>query len=172
MNSFWKIGSLFTLVWALTFTTTTQAQKFGYLNSAAILAEMPEVKQADANLEALQKQLQKKGQGMVELLQKDYGLIQKRIENGELSPKQQEEEAAKLKAREQEIGQFEQDMAKQLQDKRNELLQPIYDKVNKAISDVAKENGFQFIFDQGVLLYSEESQDVSKMVKAKLGINP
>lgn len=172
MNSFWKIGSLFTLVWALTFTTTAQAQKFGYLNSAAILSEMPEVKQADANLEALQKQLQKKGQGMVEQLQKDYTAIQQRIERGELSPKQQEEEAAKLKAREQEIGQFEQDMAKQLQDKRNELLQPIYDKVNKAIADVAKENGFQFIFDQGVLLYSEDTQDVSKLVKAKLGINP
>ena len=37
-----------------------QAQKFGYVNSQEILAGMAEVKQADANLEALQKQLQKK----------------------------------------------------------------------------------------------------------------
>ena len=46
--------------------STVQAQKFGYVNSTAILAEMPEVKQMEANLEALQKQLQKKGQSMVE----------------------------------------------------------------------------------------------------------
>ena len=39
---------------------TLKAQKFGYLNSQAILAELPEVKQSEAELEALQKQLQKK----------------------------------------------------------------------------------------------------------------
>ncbi len=170
MISFLKFGSALVLVLGL--AINLGAQKFGYINSAAILSEMPEVKQADANLEALQKQLQKKGQGMVELLQKDYTEIQAKVERGELSPKQQEEEAAKLKKREEEIAKFEQEMVKQLQDKRTELLQPIYDKVNKAISDVAKENGFQFVFDQGVLLYSEQTLDVGPMVKAKLGINP
>ncbi|MCR9102595.1 MAG: OmpH family outer membrane protein, partial [bacterium] len=143
-------------------------QKFGYVNSAAILAEMPEVKQADANLEALQKQLQKKGQSMLEQLQQDYGVLQQKVQSGDLSPKQQEEEAQKLQAREQEIAAFEQDMRKQVSDKREELLGPIYEKVNQAIKDVAEENGFQFIFDQNVLLYAEDSQNVNDLVKAKL----
>ena len=147
-----------------------QAQKFGYVNSAAILAEMPEVKQADANLEALQKQLQKKGQGMVEKLQQDYAAVRQKVDNGELSPLQQQQESDRLEKAQADIAKFEQDMVKQVQDKREELLQPIYDKVNTAIADVAKENGFQFIFDQGVLLYAEESQDVSTMVRAKLGM--
>lgn len=168
MKSIFKIGSL---VIALIFASATlQAQKFGYLNSAAILAEMPEVKQAEANLEALQKQLQKKGQGMVEKLQQDYADIQRRIEAGDLSPKQQQEEAAKLETRQQEIAEFEQNMMKQIQDKRDELLEPIYERVNNAIQEVAQENDYQFIFDQGVLLYYEESQDVSNLVKAKLGL--
>lgn len=168
MKSILKISGL---VLALVFAAATvQAQKFGFLNSAEILAGMPEVKQAEANLEALQKQLQKKGQGMVEKLQQDYLSIQEKIEAGDLSPKQQEEEGQKLKARELEIGKFEQDMVKQIQDKRDELLQPIYERVNQAIKDVANENGFQFIFDQGVLLYFEESADVSELVKTKLGI--
>jgi len=158
------------LVFAMCIGTGAQAQKFGYVNSAAILSQLPDVKQAEATLEALQKQLQKKGQGMVEVLEKEYTEVQQKVERGELSPKQQEEAAAKLKTKEQEIGKFEQDMAKQLQDKRTELLQPIYDKVNTAIADVAKENSFQLIFDQGVLLYAEATQDVSAMVKAKLGI--
>jgi len=158
------------LVFAMCIGTGAQAQKFGYVNSAAILSQLPDVKQAEATLEALQKQLQKKGQGMVEVLEKEYTEVQQKVERGELSPKQQEEAAAALKTKEQEIGAFEQDMAKQLQDKRTSLLQPIYDKVNTAIADVAKENGFQLIFDQGVLLYAEATQDVSAMVKTKLGI--
>lgn len=151
-------------------TAALSAQKFGYVNSAAILAEMPEVKQADANLEALQKQLQKKGQGMVETLQKDYTAVRQKVDAGELSPLQQQQESDRLEKAQAEIAKFEQEMSEQIQAKRQELLQPIYDKVNQAIKDVAEENGFQLIFDQGVLLYAEESQDVSKLVRAKLGM--
>ncbi|MEZ5040804.1 MAG: OmpH family outer membrane protein [Saprospiraceae bacterium] len=166
-----RILKLSTLIIAMIgMVSAVQAQKFGYVNSAEILSGMPDVKQADANLEALQKQLQKKGQGMVEQLQKDYVEIQQKIERGELSPKQQEEEGKKLETRQQEIAKFEQEMVNQIQNKRSELLKPISDKINKAIEDVAKENGFQFIFDQGILLYAESAQDVSAMVKTKLGI--
>lgn len=166
-----RILKLSTLIIAMVgMVSAVQAQKFGYVNSQEILASMPDVKQADANLEALQKQLQKKGQGMVEQLQKDYLAIQQKVERGELSPKQQEEEAKKLEERRAEIAKFEQDMVNQIQEKRAKELKPISDKINKAIEDVAKENGFQFIFDLGILLYAESAQDVSGMVKTKLGI--
>lgn len=149
---------------------TAHAQKFGYVNSAAILEAMPDVKQAEANLEALQKQLQKKGQGMLEQLQQEYIEVQKKMEAGQLSPQQQEQEAQRLKQKEMEIAKFEQDMINQIDQKRTSLLAPIYDKINNAIEAVAKENGFQFIFDQAVLLYGEQSQDVSSKVRAKLGM--
>ncbi|HMQ46380.1 MAG TPA: OmpH family outer membrane protein [Saprospiraceae bacterium] len=161
----------FLLVFSLGFLTTAlQAQKFGYVNSAAILAEMPEIKQAEANLEALQKQLQKKGQEMIEKLQQDYQEVQQKVELGQLSPVQQETEGQRLQAAQNEIAKFEQDMVAQVQKKRDELLEPIYNRVNEAIKAVAVDQGFQFIFDQGILLYSEESQDVSAFVKAKLGL--
>lgn len=165
---FLKISTFLIAFFGLTISAS--AQKFGLVNSAQILSELPQVKQADANLEALQKQLQKKGQGMLEQLQKDYLEIQQKVERGELSPKQQEEEAKKLEDRQKEIAKFEQDMVTQIQTKRAELLKPIMDNVNKAISDVAKENGYQFIFDQQVLLYYDDAQDVSSLVRSKLGI--
>lgn len=168
MRRILKISSLLVFLFAV--TSTAMAQKFGYVNSTAILAELPDVKQADANLEALQKQLQKKGQGMLEQLQKDYQAIQERVARGELSPKEQEDEAKKLETRQQEIGKFEQEMVQQVQEKRNTLLEPIYKKVNDAIQAVAKENGFTMIFDQAILLYADEAQDVSTMVRAKLGL--
>ena len=151
-------------------TTTASAQKFGYVNSAAILAEMPAMKAAESNLEGLQKQLQKKGQLMVETFQQDVAAIQKKAQSGEMTPKQQQEESARLEKEQAKIASFEQDMVKQLQDKRASLLEPIYDQVNDAIKAVAEAEGYQFIFDQQVLLYGQEAADVSSMVKAKLGL--
>lgn len=161
-----------TLIVAILFSLSfnAEAQKFGYVNSGEILQSMPAVKQADANLEALQKQLQKKGQGMLEKLQKDYLATQQKVERGELSPQEQQTEGQKLEKRQAEIATFEQDMMKQLEDKRTGLLKPIYDKINKAIADVAKEGGYQMIFEQGVLLYQDPSFDISSKVRAKLGM--
>ena len=168
MKQFFQLALVTFLLIAATATAT--AQKFGFVNSAEILAELPAMKAAESNLEGLQKQLQKKGQAMVQSFQTDYQALQAQAQEGTMSPKQQQEAAAKLQVREEEIGTFEQTMMSDLQKKRAELLEPIYEEINQAIEDVAKENGFQFIFDQQVLLYGEESQDVSALVKAKLGL--
>lgn len=164
-----KIGTVL-LALALTMGTV-HAQKFGYLNSSAILAELPEVKAANAELQALQTQLQKKGQGMAEKLQTDYAAVQQKVERGELSPKQQEEESKKLQDQETALNDFQQEMRETMSKKQEALLTPIYDRVNKVISDVAKEEGLQFVFDQGVLLYSDPALDISEKVKAKLTAN-
>jgi len=168
MKKFFQLAVVALLLIAA--TTTASAQKFGYVNSAAILADMAEMKAAESNLEGMQKQLQKKGQAMVQTFQTDVAALQKRAADGELTPKQQQEESAKLEARQQEIGAFEQSMVSDLQKKRTTLLEPIYEKVNEAIKAVAEAEGYQFIFDQQVLLYGQETSDVSAAVKAKLGM--
>jgi outer membrane protein len=56
--------------------------------------------------------------------------------------------------------------------KREELLQPILDRVNKAIGDIAKEQGYSYVFDasSNILLYADASADVTALVKKKLGL--
>lgn len=170
MSNLLKIFAFATLT--LAFTGIAQSQKIGYLNSVALLQEIPEVKQANANLEALQKQLQKKGQGMVEELQKKYVEIQRKEQQGELSPKQMEDEARKIREEESKIAQYEQDMQNQISEKQQTLLQPILDRVNTVISDVAKEHGYNYIFDasSGMILFADESDDITDLVKGKLGV--
>lgn len=160
---------LFLLALFITTFAEAQSPKFAYVNSSELLSVLPDVKGADADLEAMQKQLQKKGQGMVDQLQLDYMLIQQKIERGEISPKQQEVEGKKLESRQKEIAKFEQDIVGLLEAKRNELMKPVLEKVNNAISMVAKENGFLMIFEKSVLLFAEEYLDVTGKVKAKLG---
>lgn len=168
MKNFFQIALVAIMLFAA--SATASAQKFGYVNSAEILSAMPAMKAAESNLEALQKQLQKQGQAMVQKFQTDLQALQVKAQAGELTPKQQEEESAKLEVRQQEIGAFEQKMMSDLQEKRATLLKPIYDNINTAIEAVAKENSYTFIFDQQVLLYGEEAADVSAMVKTKLGM--
>lgn len=73
---------------------------------------------------------------------------------------------------EERIGEFQQSAQKDLQAQEEKLLRPIIDKAKKAIEDVAKENGFTYIFDSGVgvLLYQKDSDDIMPLVKKKLGL--
>lgn len=151
---------------------TINAQNFGHCNSRAILLEMPEMAQATSELEVLAKQLQKQGEDMVAKLQAEYTDLQQRVGQGLLSQIQQEQEAAKIQEKQQQLGLFEQEMSLKIQKKEAELLEPILAKLNSAIEAVAKENQFQFVFDQGtqMILFAEQSTDVNSMVRSKLGI--
>ncbi|HKK73545.1 MAG TPA: OmpH family outer membrane protein [Saprospiraceae bacterium] len=168
MRKTFQMGGIVLLL--LMAAINVQAQKFGYINTAEILAEMPEVKQAEVDIENFSSALEKKGQAKVQELQQKYAKIQEQMQAGNLSPVQQQQAQTDLQKDQEELAQFEQDMMGQIQDKRQKALQPIYDKLNNAIEQVAKENGFTMIFDKAVLLYSEDSADVSAMVKAKLGL--
>ena len=169
MKKFFQLSALIALFF-LTANTTVEAQKFGYINSAAVLAELPEVQQMRSNLEGLQTQLQKKGQQMLADYQAKQQDAVTKQKNGTMSPVEEKQILEDLQKKEQEIMKFEQEMQQKLGSKEQELLNPILEKVNNAIQAVAKENSFQFIFDtsSGVLLYADESQDITTMVKAKL----
>jgi outer membrane protein len=157
---------------ALCVTFSAQAQKFGYTNSQAILVEMPDVKRADAKLETLQKQLQSKGEQMVQIYQVKGQDLQKRMDAGTISQIDYATEAQVLSAEEKKIVKYEQDMMKQLSDKRAELIQPILKRVQDAIDAVADEKGYQYVFDMstGVLLYAKDEDDITVAVKTKLGM--
>ncbi|HJW31210.1 MAG TPA: OmpH family outer membrane protein [Saprospiraceae bacterium] len=152
----------------------TKAQKFGYVDSGAILESLPKVKEAESNLDALNKQLQAKGQKMMEDFQAKYEELQRRVQAGDITPKDQETQSAALEEQRQKIVQYDQDMQSQLADKRDTLLAPILKEVKTAIQTVAKDNGYTYVFDGspgvGVLLYADETTNLTALVKEKLGV--
>ncbi len=152
----------------------SQAQKFGYVDSNAILEGMPKVKEAESNLDALNKQLQAKGQKMMEDFQAKYEELQRKVQAGEITPKDQDNQTALLEEERNKIVQFDQDMQNQMAQKRDELLKPILEEVKTAITAVAKDNGYTYVFDGspgvGILLYADESTNLTAQVKTKLGL--
>ena len=60
----------------------------------------------------------------------------------------------------------------EIQKKRFDLLKPIVEKAQKAVSDVAKEKGLKYVLDsspgKGLIVF--EGEDLMPSVKSKLGI--
>ncbi len=148
------------------------AQKFGYINSAVLLGELPEVKAADSELETYQKQLMSSGESMVKAFETKYNQYAKEAAEGLLSKVQMQEKEGELGLEQQKIQQYEVEVQQKILQKREELYQPILDKVKAAIENVGKDNGYTMIFDSsgGMLLHANDGDDVMALVKAKLGL--
>ncbi|TVQ43241.1 MAG: OmpH family outer membrane protein [Saprospirales bacterium] len=173
MKNMFKIFVFSLLMFGMSQTNELFAQKIGHLNSAAILSEMPEVLAADAELETLQKQLVAQAQRRIESLQKDYQELIRQEQQGDLSPRRLQEEQMRLREKEQELAMEEQNIQSTLMRKRNELINPILERVQDAIDEVARENNFQYILDTsgGSVLFADDTKDITRMVRTKLGIN-
>ena len=165
-----KITAILTLLVFASFSIN--AQKFGYINSALLLSEMPEVKAADSDLEAYQTQLVAKGEDMVKAFETKYQQYAQEANSGVLSQVQMQQKETELGQEQQKIQAYEIEVQQKILTKREELYQPILDKVKVAIEAVGKDNGYTMIFDTstGTLLHANESDDVMSLVKAQLGI--
>jgi outer membrane protein len=151
---------------------SVQAQEYAHVNSGNLLEMLPEVKNADAELVKLQQKLLTERDQKVSAFQEIYQKAIEAFNSGDLSPKEQQEKEAALRKEQEAISKFEQNIQNQVVQKRQELLGPILEKVDEAIQAVAKEKGFTMVFDtaQGGLLFAAETQDITDLVKAKLGL--
>lgn len=167
-----KLITALSFVFLLAFAPEANAQKIGYVNTAELIQQIPEVKESNSKIETYKNQLLKKGQEMLTALQGKYQELERKQAAGEISPKQLEVEAQALKAEEAKILEFEQSSQQKILEKNEKLMKPLRDRIQKAIDDVAAENGYTYIFDYstGFVLYADNSVDVSQLVKAKLGL--
>jgi len=88
----------------------------------------------------------------------------------DLTKQDKEQEIQDLQQR---IATFQQSAQDSYQRKQGELLQPILKKLQNAIDEVAEDGKYIYIFDDsagGTLLYANDSEDISKLVKKKLGL--
>jgi outer membrane protein len=164
--------NVFMLATMLLLTVAAQAQKFGHINVGNLLEQFREVKSADSTMLKLRDGLSVKGQEMVKKAEADYAKYIEDANKGILTPVESQKREADLQKQQADIESYRQKVGQDLETKRQELLKPILDRVENAITAVGKENKYTFIFDTstGAMLFAAESNDVTPMVKAKLGI--
>jgi outer membrane protein len=146
--------------------------KFGHINSDELIQSMPEYDSATVKLEKFRKELLNALDLMSVELNTKNDSYQKESKNlSDIVKQTKEQELIDMQKR---IQDFQNNAQQQLQNKQTEVFQPIYVKVDKAIKDIGKENGFLYVFDvaKGALLYFDETKSVNvlSLVKTKLGL--
>jgi outer membrane protein len=134
---------------------------------------MPERTAAEAEFNTFQGELEE----ILGEMQKDYQAKLGEFEamGEEVSDIKRNAKIAEIQDVQQRIQNYQVTAQQQVQQKQAELLGPVFDKAEKAIEDVAKEQGLIYVFDSGagnrtILYKSNQSVDVLPLVKAKLGI--
>jgi len=146
--------------------------KIGYINSEAIMQQLPEAQDAQKQLDGISSDWQTELAKMQTDLQhkfEDYDkkkLIMSDKRRAEVEKELQDLDKKMVDFRTAKFG-----ANGELFTKQNELMKPIQDKVFKAVKDVANEGDYDYVFDKSsstLLMYSNEKNDLTSKVLAKL----
>lgn len=167
-----KFFILVALVTSLSFAAQAQL-KVGYTNIDLIVSQLPETRAAENEFNSFETKLGQQFQAK----QQEFQAKQQTAEQtaSTLTEEQLVALQTELETMYNSLQQFQAEAQQSLSRKRNELLQPAYDKAQKAIEDVAKENGYTYVFSDGngaILLVAPEQDNITNLVFAKLGITP
>ncbi|MCB0486912.1 MAG: OmpH family outer membrane protein [Cyclobacteriaceae bacterium] len=171
-----KLFTLILLGMSLSAMAQNPAQKIGYADWDYIFSQMPDYKVIEAEMKTHGDQLQNQLQAKY----KDYETKLKAYQAGAATMVDavRRDKETELTQLQENIQKFQQDAQTSIQNKQDQLMNPVFTKVGKAIEDVAKEQGYSFILNPqligggDILLYSDEKYDVSDLVLKKMGITP
>ncbi len=150
---------------------SAQSFKMGVVDFNEILKVMPEVTEANAKVGDASKKYEAEFTKLQEEMQRLYDEYQKMDANEPTAIR--ERRARELADYDQKLQQFQQSAMQDLQRMQSELMAPVQDKLTKAVESVGKENGFSFVqmYDpQLTLYYAAPVEDITPLVKAKLGL--
>ena len=149
---------------------TLFAQKFGHLDSQALLQSLPEAIAIQSKLEAKGKEYQKQIEDMQAELQRQAEAYDK--SKSTMNATKQAETEKNLQDMYTKIQQTAQDNQKAFNEAQQKQLGPVLEKVRNAIAAVAKTGNYVYIMEKaaGQPLYINEalSKDVTAEVKAQL----
>lgn len=176
MKTRWIIVLAF-LAAAVTANAQDGGLKIGYTNAEYILSNMPEAKQIESDLKVHEQQLSSQLEAKSKDFQAKYQEYQRNAQN--MIPEVRADKEQELQNLQNSIQKFQQDAQMSLQRKSGELLEPAFEKIQNAIDEVAKANGYTHVFNSGqpeaglnILLYAREEDNISDLVLKQLGITP
>jgi len=159
-----RLGGIAALVFLCMSAVLSQA-KIGWVNSQAIMDRLPEAQDAQHQIDNIVAQWQSELAKMQNEWQKKYEEYDKKklILTDQLraqSEKELQEMDRKIADyRTKKFGQ-----SGELFTKQNELMKPVQNKIFKVIQDIAKEDGYDYVFDKSgdiLLLYTNDKFDLT-----------
>ncbi len=150
------------------------AQRFGYVDANFILTQMPDYKKAEEEVNSLSKAWQDEISKMKSEIQSMYDEL--KAEEVLLTKEMVDERKNKIKAKEEALKEYQQKTFGYdglLFLKRQELIQPVQDKIYEAIEEISRQKKLHIMFDKSgdlVMLYTDPRYDYTDFVLEELGL--
>ena len=176
MSTFPK-GSIWTKMGILLCTMMVSSaafgqQKIGWIDSQEIMKQLPDAVEAQGKLDALVAQWQSEiGKLQAQLQQEADDYQKRRLILPEQARVQEENKLADMQKKISDLRNQRFGQNGDLFQQQNTLMRPVQEKIMQAIQDVAKEQGYDYIFDksgQVLLMYANDKYDVTQLVLDKL----
>jgi len=159
------------VVLSLVLTIPVMAQKYGYVQSQKILAQFQEYVDAQNKLNEIRSGYDADYQKML----KEYNDMLQEIDSQSLllSPEKKQEKMRVAQDKATAIEKFKYDKLGpqgEFYKKSMEFTKPIIDKINKLISKIGKEDGYDYILDasSGAIVYAAPEYDLTDRVLEEL----
>ncbi len=148
--------------------------KFGYVNSAAILAQAPGRAEAEAQFNSEVKAYQGQLQRMSDSLQLLAANFDK--EAPKLDSATRETRAKSIRTKEADYQTRARKLDEQMQNRQAELVRPLMEQLQKIIEAIRAEDNYAMIFDVGsqtsVIVAADKNLDITDKVMARLKAAP
>jgi len=145
--------------------------KIGYINFGEVIREMPEAKTVQTTLDSYQKQFI----DQLTIMNNAYQTAVKEFQaqSATMTDAVRTSKTAELQDMQKRMQDYQTSAQQQVETKSNELIKPLSDKARAAVTEVAKEKAYTYVFDtsQGApLIVSPDGDDLMAAVKLKLGL--
>lgn len=164
--------SLLVLMAMLVAGSAPAQSKIGYIYSETIMQTLPEAMDAQRSLDGMVAQWESELQKMQADWKKKFDDYDKK--KLILTDQARADAEKDLRDLDQGIADFRNKKFGQngeLFQKQNEVMKPIQNKIFKVLEDIAKEDGFDYVFDRSgqiLLLYANEKNDLTQKVLARM----
>lgn len=149
---------------------SAMAQKTGYISVDQVVSQMPETKKLDSLLRKFQADsLNPQFSYMVSEYNRKDSMVSTK-DSAKLSAAVKAQIRQELEGYAYQIQNWQAIVQQQLQGKQQQLLEPIYRKVETAIQTAAKENGYAYVLNREALLVMPPADDLFPVVAKKLNL--
>jgi outer membrane protein len=131
--------------------------KVAVINLQRAVLESAEIKKASAEMEAKYKPRQAE----IEKLQKEIQSIQTSLQSGKLNPIGQQDAAAQGQRKQRELTRITEDLQADVQREREEILSRSTDRMQKVVTKLAEEKGFDIVVDINNTVYFKTALEIT-----------
>lgn len=163
-----RLGMAFALSLCCVSSVDAQATRVGYVNSQSVLAEYAPAQEARQQLESAAQQADSELQLLASGLQAAGNEYQQQAMS--MTPEARQSREQELGRQQQAFNSRQQELELQLQQRQQELLQPVNDRITAVIEEIRVEGNYAIIFDLAsqAIVAADPALDLTQEVLTRL----